>query len=56
MLLEQLDFMRSGHIIDLTCRTLPSVVTRAQASLRERGYPSEFQEGGAHGFGYLLFT
>lgn len=56
MLLEQVDFVRSGHTIDITCRTLPAAVTRAQNSLRERGYPTEFKEGGEHGFGYLIFA
>ncbi|MDR3613669.1 MAG: hypothetical protein P4L53_08880 [Candidatus Obscuribacterales bacterium] len=56
MLLEQLDVVRSGHTIDITRRTLPAAVTRAQASLLERGYPTEFKEGGEHGFGYLIFA
>jgi hypothetical protein len=56
MLIEQLDVVRSGHTIDITRRTLPAAVSRAQSSLLERGYTTEFKEGGEHGFGYLLFA
>ncbi len=56
MLIEQLDVVRSGDTIDITRRTLPAAVIRAQASLGERGYPTEFKEGGEHGFGYLIFA
>ena len=55
-LIEQLVYVRSGDTIDLPTKTFPAAITRAQASLLERGYPTEFKEGGEKGFGYLLFS
>lgn len=55
MLLQQLDLVRSGHTIDLTKPFPTASVQRAQAALKERGYPTNFHEGGESGFGYLYF-
>lgn len=56
MLIQQLDCLRSGHTIDLP-RLLPvASVRRAQDALKERGYPTDFQEdGGQFGWGVLTF-
>jgi len=55
MLLQQLDLVRSGHTIDLTKPFPTASIHRAQAALKERGYPTNFHEGGESGFGYLYF-
>lgn len=55
MLIEQLDFVRSGHTIDVPKQYPIASIRRAQAALKERGYPTDFSEGGEHGFGVLTF-
>lgn len=55
MLIEQLDFVRSGHTIDVPKRFPTASIKRAQNALAERGYPTRFDEGGEHGWGVLTF-
>lgn len=55
MLIEQLDFVRSGHTIDLPKSYPVASINRAKDALKDRGYPTTFETGGEHGFGFLLF-
>jgi hypothetical protein len=56
MLLQQLDIVRTGHEIHITRRYSIFSIKNAQKELKElQGYPTTFQEGGDHGFGYLIF-
>ncbi|CAN5679324.1 hypothetical protein BH10CYA1_BH10CYA1_63750 [soil metagenome] len=55
MLLQQLDLVRIGHTIDLPKQVPVASINRAQVALKERGYPTNFHEGGESGFGYLYF-
>ena len=56
MLLQQLDIVRSGHEIHITRRYSKLSIEKAQKELAEtHGYPTKFEEGGDHGFGYLVF-
>jgi len=55
MLLEQLHCLRSGHTIDLPKFYPSASVTRAQSALKERGYPTEFQDDGGLGWGVFTF-
>ena len=56
LIIEQIGAPHPGEPIDIPTRTLPAAVTRAQASLLDRGYPTEFKEGGEKGFGSLVFA
>ena len=56
MLLQQLDCVRSGHIVDVPNRMYKASIDHVQNSLRERGYQTTFEEGGSKGFGYITFN
>jgi hypothetical protein len=56
ILLQQLDLVGTGTAIQITRRYCVAAIQAAQKELAEmHGYPTTFQEGGAHGFGTLIF-
>ncbi len=55
MLLQQLDFVRTGHTIDVPKRYPVASINRAKDALKKRGYPTTFDDGGEHGWGVLVF-
>jgi hypothetical protein len=56
MLLQQLDVVRTGHEIHITKRYPVAAIKAAQKELQEmHGFPTNFQRGGEHGFGTLIF-
>lgn len=55
MIIQQVDSFCSGIRVHVHKNFPSAAITRARDALKERGYSTLFEEGGAHGYGSVTF-